>query len=228
MNAYLRRLASLIIIIGVAACAQAEEVSLETEDQKALYEMGHQIAQRIALFELSDAELEYVVAGVRDGALGKEPRVPTGEGGSLRAFLERRRGDQASAEKEAGAAFAAAEAAEEGAETFDSGLVLRTVVAGEGEKPTTADTVRVHYHGTLRDGTVFDSSVDRGEPAVFPLGRVIPCWQEALQKIAEGGKARVVCPSDIAYGDRGSPPTIKPGATLAFDVELLNIMKKKE
>jgi FKBP-type peptidyl-prolyl cis-trans isomerase FkpA/FKBP-type peptidyl-prolyl cis-trans isomerase FklB len=228
MNAYLRRLASLIGIVAIAACAQTSEIALETDDQRALYEMGHQIAQRITLFELTEDELDYVVAGVRDGALGREPRVPTGEGSSLRTFLERRRSDQASAEKEAGSAFAAREAAMEGAQTFESGLVLRTVVEGEGDRPTTADTVRVHYHGTLRDGTVFDSSVDRGEPAVFPLGRVIPCWQEALQKIAVGGKARVVCPPDIAYGDRGSPPTIKPGATLAFDVELLAILKKKE
>ena len=92
--------------------------------------------------------------------------------------------------------------------------------------PTAADTVKVHYHGTLIDGSVFDSSVDRGTPATFPLNGVIKCWTEGLQKIKVGGKARLVCPADVAYGDRGSPPKIKPGSTLVFEVELLEIVKK--
>ena len=83
----------------------------------------------------------------------------------------------------------------------------------------------MNYHGTLRDGTVFDSSRDRGTPATFPLNRVIPCWTEAVQKMKVGGKAKIVCPSSIAYGDRGAPPKIKPGAPLVFEVELLSIEK---
>ncbi len=94
-----------------------------------------------------------------------------------------------------------------------------------GESPTRTNTVRVHYHGTLRDGTVFDSSVDRGAPFVTKLTSVIPCWTEGVQKMRVGGKARLVCPSQIAYRDRGSPPHIKPGATIAFDVELIEIVK---
>ena len=224
----LLRLSTLILGITLAAgCAQGGDVTPVTEDQKALYEMGQQLSRRIAVFELDESELDYVTAGLRDGALGNEPKVDAGAGGDLRAFLERRQTGQASAEKEAGKAFLAKEASEPGATTTESGLVFRVVEEGDGPMPTSTDTVKVHYHGTLRDGTVFDSSVDRGEPAVFPLGRVVPCWQEALQLMKEGSKARVVCPSHIAYGDRGSPPTIKPGAALAFDVELLNIMKKK-
>ena len=84
----------------------------------------------------------------------------------------------------------------------------------------------MHYHGTLRDGTVFDSSVERGTPATFPLNRVVPCWTEGLQKIKVGGKAKLVCPSSIAYGDRGAPPKIKPGAPLVFEVELIGIEAK--
>jgi len=86
--------------------------------------------------------------------------------------------------------------------------------------------VKVHYTGKLTDGTVFDSSVQRGEPATFPLNGVIKCWTEGVQKMKVGGKATLTCPSDIAYGDQGRPPTIKPGATLVFDVELIEIVKK--
>ena len=109
------------------------------------------------------------------------------------------------------------------AETTDSGLQITHVERGSGETPKASDTVQVHYHGTFPDGRVFDSSVDRGRPATFPLGRVIPCWTEGLQKIRVGGKATLVCPPEIAYGARGAPPRIPPDATLHFEVELLAI-----
>jgi FKBP-type peptidyl-prolyl cis-trans isomerase FkpA/FKBP-type peptidyl-prolyl cis-trans isomerase FklB len=97
---------------------------------------------------------------------------------------------------------------------------------GKGASPKETDTVKVHYHGTLTDGTVFDSSVQRGEPATFPLAQVIPCWTEGVQRVKVGGKSRLICPANLAYGDRGAPPKIKPGATLVFEVELLDIVKK--
>ena len=106
-----------------------------------------------------------------------------------------------------------------------AGLSYRSLREGTGPSPTAADAVQVHYRGTLVDGTEFDSSYKRNEPATFPLGRVIKCWTEGVQEIKVGGKSRLVCPADIAYGDRGSPPKIKPGATLVFEVELLEIMK---
>ena len=108
-------------------------------------------------------------------------------------------------------------------ETLPSGLVITEVTAGSGPSPASTDRVRVHYHGTFPDGKVFDSSVERGQPAVFPLNRVIPCWTEGLQRMQVGGKANLVCPPAIAYGPRGAPPRIPANATLHFEVELLGI-----
>ena len=168
-----------------------------------------------------------MVRGLEDGIAGREPEVDVrAYGAKLRQLAETRLRASADAERRASQAFVAEAAAREGAETTSSGLVYREIEKGEGPSPTPADQVRVHYHGTLRDGTVFDSSVERGEPVTFPLGRVIPCWTEALQKMHVGGKAEIVCPADIAYGDRGAPPHIKPGAALRFEVELLDIVQE--
>ena len=106
-----------------------------------------------------------------------------------------------------------------------SGAIVKTLKEGTGPSPTAANTVKVHYHGTLTDGTVFDSSVKRGDPATFPLGGVIKCWTEGVQMMKVGGKSRLTCPANVAYGDRGAPPTIRPGATLVFEVDLLEIVK---
>lgn len=115
-------------------------------------------------------------------------------------------------------------AAEEGAVTTGSGLVYRELQAGDGASPTVSSTVKAHYHGTLADGTVFDSSVERGEPLALPLTRVIKCWQEGIPMMKVGGKAKLTCPADIAYGSRGAG-AIPPGATLTFEVELLEILR---
>jgi FKBP-type peptidyl-prolyl cis-trans isomerase FkpA len=117
----------------------------------------------------------------------------------------------------------AAAASSGGGETTASGLVIEQLVVGDGASPKATDVVRVHYHGTFPDGKVFDSSVERGAPARFPLNRVIPCWTEGLQLMKVGGKARLTCPPGIAYGAEGAPPTIPPNATLTFEVELLGI-----
>lgn len=103
------------------------------------------------------------------------------------------------------------------------GIELTTIVEGTGPSPKPTDVVVVHYHGTFPDGQVFDSSVQRGEPARFPLNRVIPCWTQGLQKMKVGGKAKLVCSPQTAYGERGAPPRIPPNATLNFEVELIDI-----
>jgi len=121
-------------------------------------------------------------------------------------------------------AYLDAMAAEEGAITTDSGLVYRELVAGEGGSPNLGSVVRAHYHGTLADGTVFDSSVQRGEPLVIPLNRVIKCWQEGIPMMKVGGKAKLTCPAAIAYGSRAAG-SIPPNSTLTFEVELLDIVR---
>ena len=125
-------------------------------------------------------------------------------------------------------AFAADEKAE-GSEgesvTTESGLIITELTPGAGDHPQATSLVEVHYHGTFADGTVFDSSVERGKPARFALNRVIKCWTEAVQRMRVGGKSRLVCPPQIAYGKRGAPPRIPPDATLTFEVELLRIVR---
>ena len=106
------------------------------------------------------------------------------------------------------------------------GIQLTTIVEGTGVSPKPTDIVVVHYHGTFPDGQVFDSSIQRGEPARFPLNRVIPCWTQGLQKMKVGGKAKLVCSPQTAYGERGAPPRIPPNATLLFEVQLLDIQKQ--
>jgi FKBP-type peptidyl-prolyl cis-trans isomerase FkpA len=120
---------------------------------------------------------------------------------------------------------AAKAAKEPGAVVTKSGLVYRALKEGAGASPTASDTVRVHYQGTFPDGREFDSSYKRGQPAEFPLNRVIPCWTEGVQRMKAGGKAKLTCPSSIAYGARGAGGVIPPNATLVFEIELLEILR---
>lgn len=188
-----------------------------TEDEKALYALGVAVSQNIASFNLTPEELAQVQLGFSDGALGKTPQV------DVQTYFPKLRDLQSSRIAAVGKAALDKAAGEPGAKRTDSGLIYTTKSEGSGAQPKATDTVKVHYHGTLPNGKVFDSSVERGEPATFPLNGVIPCWTEGVQMMKVGGKSRLVCPASIAYGDRGAPPDIGPGATLIFDVELLGI-----
>jgi FKBP-type peptidyl-prolyl cis-trans isomerase FkpA len=206
--------------------AAAKSSDLGTDEQKTLYALGVALSRNLGQFNLSEADLALVLSGIRDGATGKPPQVEmTTFGPKIQELAKARAAGIAAVEKKNGQAFLDKAAAEPGAEKTESGAIVKEITAGTGDVPKATDKVKVHYTGTLTDGTVFDSSVQRGQPAEFPLNGVIKCWTEGLQKMKVGGKAKLTCPADIAYGDRGAPPQIKPGATLSFEVELLEIEK---
>jgi FKBP-type peptidyl-prolyl cis-trans isomerase FkpA/FKBP-type peptidyl-prolyl cis-trans isomerase FklB len=217
-------LTALVVCSLLSSGLLAQESELATEDDKMLYAIGMALAQQISQFGLTEAELAIVNQGVADAALGRTPKIDLQTyGPKLQAFAQARVSAMASVEKTKSAEFVAKVTAEPGAMKTDSGLVITEITAGTGANPKAGDKVRVHYHGKLRDGTVFDSSVDRGEPAEFPLNQVIPCWTEGVQMMKVGGKSRLICPSEIAYGDQGRPG-IPGGAALDFEVELLEIV----
>jgi FKBP-type peptidyl-prolyl cis-trans isomerase FkpA len=217
---------SVAIVLTAVTLAGAAGPDLKTEDQKTLYALGLVISQNLSSFNLNASDLESVLAGVSDGVLKKDFKVDVQTYAPKISQLQAARaGATAAVEKKAGQAFLDKAAAEKGATKTPSGLIITTLKPGTGPSPKATDKVKVHYHGTLADGTVFDSSVQRGEPIVLTLNSVIKCWTEGVQLMKVGGKSKLVCPSDIAYGDQGRPPTIKPGATLVFEVELLEIAK---
>lgn len=206
------------------APAPAANAPLTTDDQRTLYALGLVMGQRMDDFSLTPAELAVVQRGIADKVTGARPQVELNEWGPrINTMAQARQGRRAEQEKVRGRAYADTAARETGAERLPSGLVFRTLREGNGPTPTPSNTVRVHYRGTLIDGTEFDSSYGRGEPVEFPLNGVVPCWTEGVQRIRVGGKARLVCPSDLAYGDRGQRG-IPPGATLNFEVELIGIV----
>jgi FKBP-type peptidyl-prolyl cis-trans isomerase FkpA len=196
-----------------------------TDDDKIFYSIGVMAGMGISEFELTDTEFAWVARGVADAAMGRKILAsPEDHMAEIQEVYTARKARANAAEATASAEFLEQEAAAEGAVRSESGMIMQVIVAGEGEQPEPTDEVKVHYHGTLRDGTVFDSSVDRGDPAQFPLDRVIPCWTEALTQMKVGGKSRIVCPASIAYGSRGMG-SIPGDAALVFEVELLEVVK---
>jgi FKBP-type peptidyl-prolyl cis-trans isomerase len=197
----------------------------QTEDEKTLYALGAAISRDLSVFSLTEADLAWVRFGLSDGTAGRVPDDYLRAWGPKINDLARTRMQQlATKEKAKGAAFLEQTAATPGTVKLPNGILMQEIQPGTGANPKVADRVRVHYRGTLIDGKVFDSSIERGEPAEFGLDGVIPCWTQAVQQIKVGGKSRVFCPSEQAYQDMGQPPDIGPGATLIFEIELLGIV----
>jgi FKBP-type peptidyl-prolyl cis-trans isomerase FkpA len=202
---------------------------LKTEDEKTFYAIGLSLARALTIFSLSPAEFDLVKQGLTDAQTGKKSEVELSAYAEKVQTLARSRrkvlSDKVAAE---GKVFLEAAAKEKGAVRKESGLVYSVLTEGTGANPKATDTVKVNYRGMLPDGKEFDSSYKRGTPTEFRVDGVIKCWTEALQQMKVGGKAKLVCPSSIAYGDTGAGELILPGATLVFEVELLEIKESKK
>jgi FKBP-type peptidyl-prolyl cis-trans isomerase FkpA len=195
----------------------------KTEDEKTLYTLGLLLGRNLGSFNLTSEELELVKAGLSDMVLKQPHQVELETYGPKVDALARKRAEaHVAVEKAQAKTYLEGAGREPGAVVTPSGLVFRSTSPGTGASPTVTDRVTVQYEGKLIDGTVFDSSRKRGQPATFPLNGVIKCWTEGVGRMKVGEKATLTCPSDIAYGDSGRPPTIPGGATLIFDVELIS------
>ena len=202
---------------AAAPAAKPAGAAPMTGDQKTLYEMGVLMSRAVQGMALSDAELSVIKQGITDGYHAK-PSTRDAENSfpEVQALLRDR-------VQKAGEVYLAKAARLQGAVRTPSGIVYIKVKEGTGANPTKSDKVKVSYEGRLTDGSVFDASANHGGSATFALAGVIPCWTEAVQLMKVGGRSRIVCPSDLAYRERGSPPRIKPNSTLEFDIELLGI-----
>jgi FKBP-type peptidyl-prolyl cis-trans isomerase len=228
-------LASSLTIALLAACqgpAGSGNATLDSNDQKASYGIGLNMGSQLGAAE-SHIDMEALIDGLVDGMAGNEPRVPESELQTvlqeLSATIQAEEAARVEAESEAnaaaGEAFLAENAEKDGVIVTESGLQYEILREGEGAAPAATDRVSIHYKGTLLDGTQFDSSYDRGEPAVFGVSGVIAGFSEGLMLMSEGSHYRFYIPSDLAYGPTGSGGAIGPNSTLIFEIELLEVVE---
>ena len=228
----IKTLLTATLASAVALASTAQAVELETEQQKVSYSLGLIFASQVKP-TMPELDLEAFTAAVKDSYDDAEPKLNDQQVQEvMQAFQQKKMEEQkalyeqqVAENKSKGEAFMADNAKRDGVTTTDSGLQYEQLVAGTGAQPAATDKVTVHYTGTLIDGTKFDSSVDRGEPATFPLNGVIKGWTEGLQLMKEGGKAKLVIPAQLAYGEQGSGGAIPPNSTLVFTVELIKVEK---
>ena len=218
-------LMSFLLLLSLTTPVLAADAP-KTEDQKTLYAIGLAVSKSLAVFDLTPAELEMVQLGITDAVTGRKTAVDLASyNAKLQDLARTRRQAQGEKQASAGKDFLEKAAKEKGAVKSDTGIVFLSVTEGKGESPASNDTVKVNYRGTLIDGREFDSSYKRGKPLEFKLDGVIKCWTEGVQKMKVGGKAKLVCPPEMAYGGSGAGDMIMPGATLAFEVELLEVKR---
>ncbi len=248
----MKKIVIAAVAFGLAACQPADESvnaaeavaetpvaeaaapasAFSNEDEKASYAIGLKYGESMKR-DLTELQLETFYKGFSDGFEGNKPALEAQEIVATLQALQTRKMEEMKAKAEtagvenktAGDSFLVENKKRDGVKTLESGLQYEVIAAGEGASPSKEDKVKVHYHGTLIDGTVFDSSIDRGQPATFGVGQVIKGWTEALQLMKVGDKWKVFIPSDLAYGERGAGGKIGPHSALIFEVELLEIEK---
>ena len=212
---------------GKAATEQGKKVVLDSEIKEASYLLGYQRAEGMRQQAEGALDMQAFLQGTADFVNQAQSQVSSADQNrvmqALQAAVTAKKEEATKGIREAGDNYRAEYAKRDGVTTLPSGMLYEVMTEGSGPKPTAADTVSTHYHGMLIDGSVFDSSVERGQPASFPVGGVIAGWTEALQLMAVGSKWKLVIPPDLAYGERGAGADIGPGATLIFEVELLEI-----
>lgn len=229
MKSYLIVSAGLAIMTSVLV-AQDNKPDLKDKKQKVSYSIGVDIGNSFKRSDI-DVDPKAVAAGLADALAGKPALSEEEIKNTLNDFrtemmakFQDKQKQQAQDNLKKGEEFLAENAKKEGVKVTKSGLQYQVIKSGKGKTPKATDTVKTHYHGTLIDGTVFDSSVERNEPAVFPVNGVIPGWTEALQMMKEGDKWRLFIPAKLAYGERGAGQRIQPNSVLVFDIELLEVM----
>lgn len=201
-------------------------MELKTELDSISYGLGVSIAQNLKTQGITELDAAALANGLEDAIGGKELKLQEAEIGTmLNAFMQKKAEEKSKKVIDEGKDFLASNAKRKGVTTLPSGLQYEVITVGTGEIPTAEDQVTTHYTGKLIDGTVFDSSVERGQPATFPVGGVIKGWTEALQLMPVGSKWKLFIPYDLAYGERGAGAQIGPYMTLVFDIELLEIAK---
>lgn len=223
-------LCCLMIVTSQAVAEEKKQLELTTDIQKLSYALGLDIGSYFKTLG-QDLDLDVLRQGMVDSYTGNQPLLTQEETVQIQQqFAEKQQEQQIkdtlemiTKNNDAAEAFLKENAAKEGVTTTGSGLQYKVITQGEGAKPKAEDIVKVHYKGTLLDGTEFDSSYARNEPAVFPLNQVIPGWTEAVQLMNVGSTFQLFLPPNLAYGDRGAPPVIEPGSMLVFDVELIGI-----
>ena len=219
----MRKLVVVVCIALIAIWGCSPEAP-KTEDQKAFYALGVHLNKQLSVFDLSPEEFKYVQLGMSDASAGKKLAAePEANMKKLGELAQARMQKATEKQKDLSKLFLEKAAKEAGVKKTASGLIYKEIKAGTGAQAKATDIVKVHYVGTLIDGKEFDSSVKRGQPAELPLSQVFPCWTEGVSMMKVGGKSKLICPSEIAYGDRGRPPVIPGGATLVFEVELLDV-----
>ncbi len=215
-----------VCLLGLSAAASAAEPALNTDKEKVSYVVGYQIGSQLKQQGM-DIDIQALGLAIQDVMGNVDPRLTTEQAQEVMMKYQQEqlaaRQQQAEKNAETGKAFLAANKDKPGVTTVENGLQYKVIKAGSGKKPAETDTVTVHYRGTLIDGTEFDSSYKRGEPATFQLNQVIPGWTQALQLMEEGAQWQVFIPAELGYGERAPSPDIGPNSTLIFDIELIKV-----